>query len=253
MELGTGEQVSWMNIGDEGTGSHLDVHVYEHRTVGEIDPKLSTQRINKSFERWGLPKEIKIDNGHPFVNPNGRDSPTKTILWWAGLGIKVTQNTPRCPQQNGIVECLQGTMCSWSNPGEQPSAEALQKRLIEESDFQRNHYRMSAKNRKTRIELYPGLETNKRVYDPNNFKMQLVYNYLSEKVIRRTIRKSGLVRFFGEYVYVGKRYFGLDVTITFDPIEKQWMVRKEDGTLLKTSGIGVPVETEIKEFAVAIE
>ena len=105
-----------MNIGDEATGAHLKALVYNVRTVGEIKANLGTQGINESFQRWGLPKRIKIDNGRPFVNSTSRKVPTKTILWWVGLGIKVIQNTPRRPQENGIVECLQGTMCSWSNP-----------------------------------------------------------------------------------------------------------------------------------------
>lgn len=234
-----------MNVADEGTGAHLDAFVDANKTVSAMDPSIATQYINKSFVRWGLPKEIKIDNGHPFVNPNGRDSPTKTILWWVGLGIKVIQNKPGCPQENGIVECLQGTMCRWSNPKIQEHKEALQKRLNEESDFQRNYYQIPSRNHKTRIELYPSLETNKRVYKPNKFRMKLVYDYLTKKVFHRTIRKSGNVQFLGEQIYIGTRYFGLNVTITFDVSEKMWFIRKEDGALLKTTTKGVASKKDI--------
>jgi len=239
-----------MNIGDEGSGAHLSIYVEKHSKVEQIDPMTITRRVNDSFRRWGLPKEIKVDNGHPFVNPNGRDSPTKSILWWVGLGIKVTQNTPGRPQENGIVECLQGTMCRWSNPSEQADINALQARLDEESDFQRNHYRLAARNNRTRIELYPELETNERIYDPNNFDMKLVETYLSKKVICREVGKKGLVRFLGITICVGIKYLRHKVTITFDPLEKIWMIRKEDGTLLKTTTRGVPSKESILDFAI---
>lgn len=243
------DQVSWMNIADEGTGAHLNAYVNESRTVSGMDASIATQYINKSFDRWGLPKAIKVDNGHPFVNTNGRDSPTKSILWWVGLGIEVIQNKPRCPQQNGIVECLQGTLCRWSNPKIQGTKEALQKRLNEESDFQRNYYKIPARNNKTRIELYPNLEKNKRTYKISKFKMKFVYDYLAEKVFHRTIQKNGLVRFMGEHTYIGTNFFGLDVTITFDPLEKIWLIRKHDGAILKTTTKGVPTKKGIVNFA----
>ena len=129
-----------MNIADEGSSSHLRAVVHDKRTVAEMDATQATQDVNGCFETSGLPLNIKIDNGRPFVNPNARDVPTLTELWWIGLGINVIKNTPGCPQQNGIVESLQGTMCNWSNPKGQPDIEALQQRLDEESDFQRNHY-----------------------------------------------------------------------------------------------------------------
>jgi len=237
-----------MNVADEGTSAHLSIFIDEHQSVNAMDPSMAIQYVNKSFERWGLPKEIKVDNGHPFVNPRGRESPTKAILWWVGLGIKVIQNTPGRPQQNGAVECLQGIMHRWSNPKSQENMESLQKRLNEESDFQRNNYQIPSRNYKTRMELYPELETNKRLYNVANFDMNLVYDYLAKKVFHRSVKRGGNVQFIGEYEYIGSRYKGTNVTITFDPGEKLWYIRKEDGALLKTSKKGVPTEEEIVNF-----
>ena len=249
VELASGKKVSWMNIGDEATGAHLKAKVYQADRVSKICPKAATRDINQSFKKWGMPHRIKIDNGRPFIIPNSADVPTPTIYWWVGLGIEVIQNTPCRPQENGIVECLQGTMCSWSNPKEQPDSRSLQQRLDEESEFQRNHYRIPAKKYKTRIELYPALTNNSRIYTPELFKMSRVYDFLSEKIWQRIVSKSGQIYLFGKSVYIGNKFIGEKITITFDPIEKQWMFRKLNGTLLKTSTEQVPQEQEIIEFA----
>lgn len=241
-----------MNIADEGTSAHLQASVDKASTVASMNPKTATQYVNKAFERWGLPQNIKIDNGYPFVNPNHRNVPTLAKLWWIGLGINVIQNTPRCPQQNGIVECLQGTICSWSNPSQYDTIEDWQKRIDKESDFQRNEYQMPAKKNKTRIELYPELETNPRKYDPEEFDIRLVYEFLSNQVWKRRVKKNGEVNIFSQNIYIGKNknYVQHDVEITFDPQDIKWIIRKKDGTLLKQSSKGVPNEKRIKEFAV---
>jgi len=239
-----------MNIADEGTSAHLKADVQDCPTVGGIKEQLVLQSINKVFNRWGLPKQIKIDNGHPFVTPNHRDIPTKSKMWWIGLGIKVIQNQLRSPQQNGIVECLQGIMKNWSNPESQNSIQELQKRLDLESDFQRNHYRIPAKSNKTRLELHPSLERNQSVYNPNNFEMSRVYDYLTEQVWKRRLNNGGGINIFGTVIYISYKLKRQSVTVTFDPIEKQWLIRKENGAILKTSTKGVPTEKQIKDFAI---
>ena len=250
VSLSKDQEVSWMNIADEGTSAHLKAFVREVSKVAQMDAQAVTQQINTCFERWGLPEQIKIDNGLPFVYPRARDIPTLTKLWWIGLGIKVIQNAPRCPQQNGIVECSQGIMCNWSNPKDALSIDDLQQRLDEESDFQRNYYKMPNKKLKTRIELHPNLEENPRTYAVENFDMQRVYDYLSNKVFKRTVSNSGLLSFWGMDIYIGKKFAKLPITITLDMIEMQWLFRKEDGTLMKTHTEGIPNEIQIKEFAV---
>ncbi len=239
-----------MNIADEGTTAHLKAIVQDCVTVGSMCEQSVTRLINDCFKIWGLPKRIKIDNGHPFVTPGSMDVPTTSKMWWIGLGIEVIQNQPRCPQQNGAVECLQGIMKSWSNPKEQRSIEDLQQRLDKESDFQRNHYQIPAKGNKTRIALHPSLQNNPVKYDPDKFDINLVYNFLSQQVWERSINKGGKVNIMGIEIYINYKMKKQPVTVTFDPLEKQWLIRTENGTLLKTSTRGVPLEKQIKDFAI---
>lgn len=239
-----------MNIADEGTTAHLKAIVQDCPTVGSMSEQSVTQSINGCFENWGLPQQIKIDNGHPFVTPGYRDVPTKSKLWWIGLGIKVIQNQLRCPQQNGAVECLQGIMKNWSNPKKQNSVDDLQRRLDEESDFQRNHYQIPAKGNKTRIELHPTLRSNPRKYHPDKFDINRIYEFLSEQVWERSINSGGKVNMMGIEIYVGYKLKKQPITVSFDPFEKQWLIREENGMLLKTSTRGVPTEKQIKDFAI---
>lgn len=238
-----------MNIADEGTSAHLKAGVQACPSVAQMDLGAVVGLVNECFERWGLPENIKIDNGYPFVNPKYRDVPTVAKLWWIGLGINVIQNTPRCPQQNGAVECLQGVMYNWSNAPGQATIEALQQRLDEESEFQRNAYRMPAYQYQTRSEHFAELNVVKRPYDPANFDLQRVYDYLSEQVWQRRVTEKGNTKFFSQDIYVGKKYARQLIYATFDPLERQWLFRKADGTLLKTSAKGVPTEAQIKGFA----
>lgn len=239
-----------MNIADEGTGSHLKADVHSCKRVSQIELQQGVASVNQAFERWGLPECIKIDNGQPFVSPRYRDVPTKAKLWWIGLGIKVIQNPPRLPQENGIVECLQGTCCRWTNPNSCTNVEELQKALDETSDFQRNHYEIPALKNKTRKELYPDLALNPRKYNPNNFDINKVHEYLSKKVWQRKATSIGRISFFGENIHIGRPFSGVEIFITFDPIEKQWIFRNKKGLLLKTSSTAVPQNEDFKEFTI---
>lgn len=239
-----------MNIADEGTGAHLKAVVHSCKRVSQIDLQQGVQSVNQAFKRWGLPECLKIDNGQPFVNPRYRDVPTKAKFWWIGLGIKVIQNPPRLPQENGIVECLQGTCCRWSNPSSCNNMQELQKALDETSDFQRNHYEISALKNKTRKEIYPELELNLRKYDPNHFDIGKVYTYLSKKVWQRKAKSIGSISLLGENIHIGRAFGGIEIYITFDPIEKQWIFRNKKGLLLKTSFKAVPQKKDFKDFTI---
>lgn len=250
-----------MSIADEATGSHLQAKVYDCPRVAQIKEQQALQDINSCFKNWGLPRTIKIDNGHPpdnyrDVNPRNRDIPTISHLWWVvpiaiGIGITVIQNTPRRPQENGIVENLQGTLCTWSNPRAYSCPNKFQQKVNEESEFQRNGYKIPARKYKTRKELFPELYTNRlnNNFHSNKFDITRVYHFLSLKVWQRTIRKKGDVKFCGKYFYIGRKFAHQQVFFTFDPIEVQWMIRDENGLLLKTSSNAIPNETDIKTFA----
>ena len=79
--------------------------------------------------------------------------------------------------------------------------------------------------------------------------MERVYAYLSRQAWQRSVKDNGQVKMFSNWIYIGTRFAKETVTVTFDPLEAQWLFRKNDGTLLKASNVGIPTEKEIKDFA----
>lgn len=207
------------------------------------------QVVNHCFEKEGLPVRIKIDNGLPLAHPQERDLPTHTVLWWVGLGIEVVYNKPRCPQQNGTVENLQGTCFRWSNPAECQSPEMLQERLNEANRIQRSVFRLRDKGGKTRQELYPQLDNNPRKFTAQVFDYERVKQYLAQKVWKRIVPRCGTIKFANTGIYVSNKCFGQTVSVTFDPVETKWIVRSVTGQLLKISENQVFSENSILEIA----
>lgn len=191
--------------------------------------------VNRCFEIEGLPQRIKIDNGVPLVYPHERDLPTLTVLWWIGLGIEVVYNKARCPQQNGTVEGLQGICFRWSNPAKSASVQELQQAVKEANRIQRSVYLIPKKKHQTRAQFYPQLNTNPRRYHINAFHFERVDQYLAQKVWKRTVKKNGCIKLYATEIYVAEALAGQIVTVTYDLIEPQWIIRSGNGTLLKTS------------------
>lgn len=191
--------------------------------------------VNRCFEIEGLPQRIKIDNGVPLVYPHERDLPTLTVLWWIGLGIEVVYNKARCPQQNGTVEGLQGICFRWSNQAKSASVQELQQAVKEANRIQRSVYLIPKKKHQTRAQFYPQLNTNPRRYHINAFHFERVDQYLAQKVWKRTVKKNGCIKLYATEIYVAEALAGQIVTVTYDLIEPQWIIRSGNGTLLKTS------------------
>jgi transposase InsO family protein len=74
----------------------------------QVPPADVRDQLRLAFARWGLPGRLRVDNGAPWGSKG--DWPTELALWLIGLGVGVTWNTPRRPQENGVVERSQGTV-----------------------------------------------------------------------------------------------------------------------------------------------
>ena len=163
------------------------------------------------------------------------------------LGINVILNKPGCPQQNGTVEGLQGICSRWADSKSCNDLEEYQESVDKAVHIQRHVYRLSGK--KTRHELFPELGLNPRKYDIEAFDFDLVCQFLAQKVWERLVSDDGDIKFNGYKIFVSKDYKGKRVTVTFDPIAHEWLIRATGGTLINKSSKGVPTKEAILDFA----
>ena len=141
---------------DEHSGAHINTAVFPYSRISEVPLKLIRQTLITSFEKWGKPDWIKVDNGRPFGDPT-LEQITKTALWLIAYGIKVIWNRPRVPQDNAKVERSQGILANWVNPKECQSHEDLQTKVSAEGEFYNQHFPNRRMKHKTKFNCFPQL------------------------------------------------------------------------------------------------
>src|SRR3954454_410327 len=102
--------------------------VSPHYHISEVRVSEIQQMMQQSFEQWGLPAHIRVDNGKPFGDPQ-RCSIPELALWLTGLGIEVIWNRPRTPKDNAKVERMQATTSRWTEVEQCYSCSELQTKL----------------------------------------------------------------------------------------------------------------------------
>src|SRR3954471_11276520 len=126
-----------------------------HYHISEVRVSEIQQMIQQSFEQWGLPAHIRVDNGKPFGDPQ-RCSIPELALWLTGSGIEVRWNRPRTPKDNAKLERMQATTSR--------NCTELQAKLDRAAIVQRERYQLRRVGPKSSKELYPELWTNSRTY-----------------------------------------------------------------------------------------
>lgn len=62
------------------------------------------KEFDKVFEKYGLPKYIRSDNGSPFASAKAPCGLSGLSVWWIAQGIKLDRGRPGKPQDNGSHE-----------------------------------------------------------------------------------------------------------------------------------------------------
>ena len=174
-----------------------------------------------------------MDNGAPWGATGGL--PTPLALWLIGLGVGVTWNDPRRPQQNGVVERSQGTAKRWAEPHTCVSPAELQARLGRLDEVQRGAY--PAAGGVSRMQAHPGLAHSGRPYAPAAeaaaWDLGRVLAHLAEVVVERRVGADGKVSLYDRPRYVGQRAAGQLVYVTVDPESAEWVVAGADGRAVR--------------------
>lgn len=179
--------------------------------------------------RWGLPQRFRVDNGCPWGSAG--DLPPELALWLIGLGVELTWNPPRCPQDNGVVERSQGTGRRWAEPDRCRSVQELQERLNEMDHIQREEY--PSVQGHSRLEAYPALSHSGRRYsvawERRNWNLSQVAEHLAAYAVPRRVDRKGLLSLYNRNCYVGKQHGGKLVHVTFDPLRLEWLFLDDRG------------------------
>ncbi len=185
--------------------------------------------MRQLFARWGLPEQLRVDNGTPWGSRG--DLPTDLVLWLAGLGLRVRANPPRRPQDNGVVERFQGVGKSWAEPQRCGSAAQLQARLDVLDRWQRELYPAIAG--RSRTAAYPGLRHSGRVYDPtqepSTWELRKAWELLGSHLVPRQVDQQGKVSLYNRPYSVGLLWAGRTIWVGFDSEQGAWMFQDERG------------------------
>lgn len=101
-----GLRIEPLTVRDQYSRMILDLRVL-------VDARTESVRecFERLFERYGLPRAIRSDNGAPFAATNALLGLTRLSAWWLALGIDLDRNRPGCPQDNGGHERMHLDVC----------------------------------------------------------------------------------------------------------------------------------------------
>jgi hypothetical protein len=190
------------------------------------------QHLVGSFERWGMPETVKVDNGWPFGDPQRKVIPV-LALWLIGHGISVVWNRPRQPTDNAKVERMQQTTRRWVDLARCSTVALLRDRLTEVAQVQREQYPVSRLGFRSRASVYPGLHACEPRYAGSAFDIKRVYSYLSACRLVRIVASNGQASLYGHGYQIGKQYRGETIGVGFDADEVAWVFYDRRGAELR--------------------
>jgi putative transposase len=76
-------------------------YILDIAALSNSDTKAAKGRFERCFERYGLPKYIRSDNGSPFCAYLGLKGLSGLSAWWIKQGIHPNRIPPGSPQYNG--------------------------------------------------------------------------------------------------------------------------------------------------------
>jgi hypothetical protein len=189
--------------------------------------------LRRVFAQFGRPGKLRVDNGAPWGSWS--DLPTALALWLIGLGIDMHWNTPRRPQENGVIERSQGLAAAWAEPGRCDNVRQLQRRLNSEDRVQREAY--PYRKKQSRLAVFPELRFSGRAYsqgwEQRHWDWQRVLDHMSGYCVRRRVDQCGKIGLYHDKLYVGTLHKGCDVHLQFDPERLEWLVSDDQGRQLR--------------------
>lgn len=205
---------------------------FPQRNWSQVTPSAVQAVLRTNFERWGLPQQLRVDNGAPWGSMG--ELPPVLALWLLGLGVDVHWNRPYHCQANGIVERDHGILAQWVEVERCADYTDCAQRLAWASSIQRDVYPVRAGQ--SRRALYPELATNRRRYQPDqeatSWQCPRVGAWLAQGVWQRKVDQTGTISIYNWPHRVGRAYAGQTVSLRFEVAGWQWVVRDPRGQVV---------------------
>jgi len=170
--------------------------------------------FEQTFQKYGLPKAIRTDNGVPFSSAHALFGLSKLSVWWLRLGICIERIKPGNPQQNGRHERMHLTLKKEAT--KPPGQNLLQQQekfdiFIQEYNTQRPH---QALDMKYPNEIY--------TYSPRPYKgiQELSYPFHDRTI---TVTNCGRICFRKRKINLTRVLAGQDVGVK-EVNEGIWLV-----------------------------
>ena len=181
-----------------------------------------------------MPSSIRVDNGMPLGDPQRKSIP-ELSLWILAKNIEVIFNRPRQPTDNAQVERMQQTTKNWAVIDQAENIEDLEKRLGKAIIIQREKFRVSRLQNRTRKEVFPDLFTNSRSYDDKELNVDKAYQRLAGCSFVRKVSTHGQISLYGQKYFLAKKYKTTFVHIRFDPKQVEWKFYDERNKFIATT------------------
>jgi hypothetical protein len=192
------------------------------------------EQFRQWFGHWGLPEEIRLDNGSPWGG--WYDLLTVFALWLIGLKLKVHFNPPAKPRHNGVSERFNGLGQRWAEVSQCRSVAQAQAQLDEVDEIQRAY--MPCRGGPSRLQGCAAVRHSGRVYsrewEEENWSLESVQEVLETQVAQRKVGSQGRISLYYRQVYVAERLHGREVLVQYDRGSNMWVISLADGKVVRT-------------------
>lgn len=118
----------------------------------------------------------------------------------------------------------QDTTQRWAEVSKCKNLEDLQIKLNQQIKIQRETFPVVRLKNKTRLQEFPQLETSKRIFSPEDFNPQRVYDFLAKKIFTRKVSSAGQITHFGQKMSIGGIYKEQYVQLQLDKDKVEWVI-----------------------------